>query len=248
MNYLLFVNGPQLSGPSWFLRVLFWISIATVLGHFILAKFVKNKHIFELLRFLIYFSALFIGYFLHKVNFNIYSIGSMFTCAFLYYIGILYGQNKEKININFIVFICCFVVFLISNHFILYQIHLGPNIYPNPLWLIIVSLIGFVMIFFVSKCLSKLNIIREIFSYIGRHTISILLLHLLAFKLVSFIHVTVNSEPSYYLASFPIIVKNLYWGIAYCFVGVILPLIAAFCWEQIQIKFESIKTKNSQMF
>ena len=239
LSTFLFSHFEQLGGATWFLRVLFLISVGTLLGHYILSKFVKNKRIFNIIVFFAFITSLMFGYYLQKAGFNFYGIGSTFSCAILYYLGILYNSYKNIININFSVFACSIIALFIAHHCILGQIGLGLNHYPNPLWLVVVSLSGFIFVLFISKILSRYDVAGKIFSYIGMHTISILLFHFLGFKLITYIHTVIYSEPSYYLAAFPVLTNTGFWWLAYCLAGVGLPLIFAFCWEKLQNRFKT---------
>lgn len=235
---LLFFQSEQLAGATWFLRVLFWISVMSLMGHYILSKFVRNKNIFNIIVFFIYTAAFLLGYFLQKNGVKFYGIGIMLSCSVLYYAGILYRSYKNKININFPLFIVSVISLVITHHYISGQISLSKNAYPSPTWLLIASFTGFILLLYISKVLSKSNFISKVMSYIGQHTISILLFHLLAFKLVTYIHITIYSEPSYYLAAYPVLVNNGCWWLVYCLFGVLLSLTVAFCWERFRHKIE----------
>lgn len=242
LSTLIFSHGEQLGGATWFLRVLFWISIATLIGHYIFSKIIKNKTLFSYSRLIIYIFALIIGYIMQKVGFKFYNIEVMFSCSILYYFGILYSMFKEKIKINFIFFAISYIVLIISDYFIGGEVSLSVNKYPNPIWFMIVSISGFFFMLSISKFISKFQSLSKIMSYIGRHTMSILLFHLAVFKIITYIHIKIFNEPSYYLAAFPVLLKSDYWWILYGLTGVILPLLMVFLWDS--LKMNILKYNN----
>lgn len=231
---LLFSHGEQLGGATWFLRVLFYISIASLLGHFLLKKIIKNNSIFNIIRCFIYCFSLLAGFYCYKIGFRFYSIGVMLSCSNLYYLGILYNKYKENIDIKILGFICSLSVLCFAYPHVAGKISLGENYYPNPLWLITVSVAGFIFIMSISNLLVKFNITKAIFAYIGRHTISILLFHFTAFKVINYIQTVIYSKPTYCIAAFPVYINTEYWWIIYTVTGVALPIFAVFLWENIK--------------
>lgn len=246
INTLLFSHGEQLGGATWFLRVLFWVSISTLIGHFLAQILIKNEKVFNIFRFLCFSIALLIGFGLQKIGFKFYSIGAIFTCSFLYYLGIVYQLHKDKIdkNINIFSFMLNVIILIISYKYIGGKIELAENTYPNPLWLIIVSIAGFIVTLYISKLLYKINAIKSLMSYIGQHTISIMLFHLAGFKFVTYMQVLLYSKPDYYLAAFPTLINNSYWWFVYFVVGIVLPLLLVFVWQKFLLLIKTIFKGN----
>ena len=234
ISTLLMGHGEQLAGATWFLRVLFWISIASCFGHYIARKFIKNDKYFNVVRFVIYSAALIIGFICQRADFNFYTIGAMLSCAFLYYLGILYQKYKERININVMSFICSLFVLLISYYYTANTVNLSANKYSNPVWLIISSVSGFIFILSISKFISKTGILKSILSYIGRHTISILLFHLITFKIITYIQLLILNKPDYMLASFTILEWKNGWWLLYLIAGVLIPLLISFVYGKLK--------------
>lgn len=232
----LFDTSEQLAGATWFLRTLFWISVSVCLGFYILNKYIKNNKFNTLFEFIIFAIVLYAGFLCQKIGFKFYSIGTMMSCACLYYLGILYQRYKQYIPINNISFILSIITLCITYLNIAGTINLAGNKYPNPIWLIISSASGFIFLLFISKLVNKINILNNILSYIGKHTISILLFHFAAFKIITYIQVIVYSKPDYMLASFPILQNNNGWWIIYSIVGILIPLSIAYLWEKLKTK------------
>lgn len=83
--------------------------------------------------------------------------------------------------------------------------------------------------------------IGTMLAYIGKHTMSIIMLHLLCFKLVSFIYIQVSGIDYLYLARFPAIKENVYLWIPYIVTGVAVPLIAEYIVKFVWKKRENFK-------
>lgn len=236
LSVFCFVGEENCSSPTWFLRVLFWISAISVFIHYFLKKFVKNIIHFRFIRFITYSLLLFAGFLFHKAEFNIYSIGTVCSCSILYYFGILYGSYKKIIDKH----IYLWGILGTAGIFCSYYCATGPidwvqNLYPNVFWFIFNSLTGFMFILFISKLIEKFNIYCKQFSYLGQHTISILCFHYIGFKIIIFIQIALYFKTnSYLLASFPILTPIKGWWILYTVAGISVPLIIVFVWEKIK--------------
>ncbi|WP_458459768.1 acyltransferase family protein [Pseudobutyrivibrio sp.] len=96
----------------------------------------------------------------------------------------------------------------------------------NPVFLVATTFLGMVMLASVAADLEN-NILGRWLTFIGKHTMSILFLHILAFKLVSVGYCLAVGKPKYMVASWPVIFDAPeYVLIIYTIVGVALPLLA----------------------
>ena len=118
----------------------------------------------------------------------------------------------------------CFVILLVLNQF--GSIEISKSIMTNPMYYVVCSIAGFVMIYGVSKYITD---IRGL-SVIGQHTLAIMILHFAAFKVITLIEIAYYGLPLYVLAAFPTYQGNTIWGIGYCIVGVIIPVMLAIFW------------------
>ncbi|MBQ2644926.1 acyltransferase [bacterium] len=227
-----FYSNEQLS-PTWFLRVLFWIAILSVFIHFILKKYIKNIFIFKTSRLIVYILLLFIGYLFQKLKFDFYGIGTICSCSILFYIGILLNSYKDKINKYWGFF--SFIGLLISYIYIGGRTELSQNIYPNIYIFLLNSIFGFIFILYVSNSISKLKLFSTILSYIGKHSLSILLFHYIGFKIITFIQICIYFKPHYYLlASFLTLAYIKGWWMLYTIAGILVPLIIVFVWNNVK--------------
>ncbi len=236
---ILLVHEEQLFAASWFLRVLFYISVMFCIGSYILSKSLLKVNCykyFDILRFLICVICLILGFICHKMNFNFYSIGTMLSSSICFELGILYGKYKNKIAIN--IYSCFISILFLLFYLWKYntKISIVFNSYENPLWLIICSISGFIFIKYLSKIIDKhYKCLSILLSFIGQNTMPILCLHLIFFKLVTFMQVCIYNEPKYMLASFLYLYNNRLWWLVYTLFGIIGPLFVKYLYEKIKL-------------
>ena len=97
------------------------------------------------------------------------------------------------------------------------------NEFVNPAIYITTTLAGFFFTISIAEILCSTVILSKI-EYIGKHTMSILLLHFLSFKVVNLFQCLIYKHPLYRVASFPTFCSNNGWWIIYAVTGVLLPL------------------------
>ena len=90
------------------------------------------------------------------------------------------------------------------------------------------------MVFTASKLIEQYSI-KKFFYYIGNHTMIILVLHLLVFKIGNVIKIIIYGLPIVKLSDFKIIQENndFFW-IIYTLLGIIIPLAYNKIWECIK--------------
>ncbi len=105
-------------------------------------------------------------------------------------------------------------------------LELSKSAIVNPLFLIATTFLGMAMLASLASDLEN-NIVGGWLTFIGKHTMSILFMHILAFKLVSVCYCLAVSKPLYMVASWPVIFDAPeYVLLIYTIVGVALPLVA----------------------
>ena len=174
---------------------------------------------------------LFIGFQCGIKNFNIYSIGQVFSFYILFYIGHILNRIKsvyEEWDYKQLIpiFICSFLVLLILCKNIGVGYEPGANSYKSPLLLITCSIIGWAFLYSASNIINHYKHIKKILMLIGKDTISIVILHFLCFKIVSLCISYIYDLPLYCIAVFPNLNGSVgCWWLAYTIVGVCLPVI-----------------------
>lgn len=244
--YFIFAYNTQFGGATWFLRVLFWGSICYIVLSYCLKKIIKKDFIFDLIRVIICFVALFIGFYLSLLDFRFYGIANMCSMLIIIFIGVLYNKIEKYIKLNFFICLLSFLILIIILKYNPEGYNIAANEYTNPILLVISAISGFLFVLYISNILSKNSVLSKIFSYIGQHTISILCLHLLCFKFVTFIIVFLYNLPNYRLASFPVYnIGN--WWIIYSLVGIVLPIFISSIYRRFQMKINTSRLKNEKL-
>lgn len=212
-------------GTTWFLKVLFFISSSYLIGVYFVNK-IKNEKMKELVKFAICFLCLAFGYYLSIIGFGFYKIGTMLSCAILYYIGTVHKKYENyipKINIYWAFALTTVCLIFINIHNPKY-FFISRNWYNNPFWFLTASVFGYIWMVLLSNILSKNNFVEKILSYIGRHTISILCLHLVFFKITILIQILIWHKPIEMLQAYETYYTSYCWGFIYTSISVIFCL------------------------
>ena len=104
-------------------------------------------------------------------------------------------------------------------------LRMSRNEIVNPGFLLLGSAAGICLTFELAGLMQRSKPCLRAFAYLGRNTIPILCLHLLAFRLVSFLWVRCGGLPIADLAKHPIIAASYPWGLLYTTVGLLAPLL-----------------------
>lgn len=221
IKIILFRGNTEMLGATWFLPILFFISIIYALIEFAIRNYKKKTR--EYIQIILSIIFLGIGYVLIQKNINFLGI-QIFTCYIFFNFGRNFNKYKIKSNnvINCIKFVISFVILVILNKY--GDIELAKNEYTNILYYITVSIAGWYFVYELAYFISKNNKITKILQYIGQNTMPILILHFIAFKVINIIGVLILNQDKSLIARFPVAFKNNYIWIIYTILGIILPL------------------------
>lgn len=236
INVCLFRGTTQLGSATWFLGALFLVLMVHNFIHVLLLKMkLQKQEVFiyggifviciglavivpvrfrffpgEVRRFFCTYAAFLMGYFLKKVNWK-----------YLY---------------SWISGLVAFIALIVMNNF--ETIELSAAQIGNPILYICCSVCGWIMLMTILRFIARyLPTLRNVTTYIGRHTMSILCLHLIAFKIISLLYIFLNDKPLYLLASFHIIFEvSEGYKILYTIVGVALPILLCVIYEKLFCK------------
>ena len=224
---IFFQSEAELGGAFWFLATLFEISICYCLIDYLVRKLFKDKHII-IIQGIISLLFLCIGYYMSVKGIYFYGLNRMFSYYSLFYLGLIIKKScistKDRTDLIHI------IIFVISTLllFVLKQIgsvSIGSNIYTNPLFLIVVSFVGWQFTYEIAYFIGKINIFKKIWTIIGQNTLPVVVLHFLCFKIVNLIEVLVLGYPLFVIAAFPILHNNGLWWLAYIIVGLSVPVV-----------------------
>lgn len=230
----LFQTETQLGGALWFLQCLFLSSILFALTIFLLRRVFQRISVREFILVIISAASLLLGYYCGLNSIWIKGFSRAFSCFWMITFGYLIRRHDIMKWYKNELSIVAFAMLIIMNRY--GKISVVANEYPNPVFLVVCSIFGWFMVYgasnvIVIKCACCSNILQ----YIGRHSIAILGLHFLSFKIITFLIIHVRDYPHIYLATFPVI-YDFVWVIPYMILGIGLPLLADYIFVQTILK------------
>lgn len=253
VDVFIFRGGTQIGGALWFFQTLFYVLILYAAANVaIKLVFPKGRYSFVVCQGIIALIFLLMGYFCHIKGFAVKGLDKVFSVYCLVYIGnimrqyhvmdILFKELNVINNLMQAIILIIFSMIIIINALPRGYIAIVENEIENPIYFIIVSIAGWTMLYGISTIFIIFHFVGiKAISYMGKHSVFVVALHFLAFKIVNVLGVWVLGMPKYLIASFPIFFQNGFWWIAYTIVGVVVPLMAEYGWSFILTKLRSKK-------
>ena len=202
----------------------------------ILIKFLLNRIIIN--EYLLSFTG---AYILSLKKISFFHIELILSAWILFVSGrFLSDFDFENLSLKSYVYILILslCILLICNEY--GSVELSKAIYTSPQFYIVAALSGFFFLYSFCALLEKISFIKICFSYLGKHTISIVCLHFLAFKLVTLLQIKVYNLPITDLTSFPVL-NTPYWWILYSFVGISVPVLLNLCYNKMVLLFTRLQ-------
>lgn len=241
----IFAGGTEMGGAFWFLRILFMVSVCYCVSDFIIKKVFGRSLKVQLLASIL---LLIFGYWCSLKGYLCFGLAQTASFYCLYFIGYNLRIIKSKyqdwgLKHYLLVFLFSFAVLLILNQF--GGIGLSSNSYVNPCFLLATSFMGWCFLYSIAHFIALFPV-KKFFLGIGKRTLSIVILHFLAFKLVAIIVAKFYGLPDFCIASFP----NLYgekgvWWLAYTIVGVGIPVALSICYRFLISKTMLVNKKKN---
>ena len=224
------VGRTELGGAFWFLRTLFALTILFCIADYILNCLFKKEIVKDVIHLVISVGFLGCGYITHLMGIKAISVSVVLSSYILYFGGYMIKKYKLMSCIPKAVGIIAGVVVLLLCYFGP-GISIGDNSYGNPLYLLICSAAGWVLVYEIARIWEEIGGTR-IIAYIGQKTMAIVIHHFWCFKLVHCIQIAVYGYPIKSLAAFPNLKCDHGWWLAYLTAGVLLPILLNFVWEK----------------
>lgn len=240
LKILLFVGGTPMSGPMWFLRVMFLSSLIYLFLYMASKRVFANKNdVFRLIGSLL-LSAL--GFVLSFFKITLYAnIGSVFSSIIFYEAGLWLKRLNIKSKVYYFTAFPAILVIVLIGFF--FKFDLGNNQISNLAVFYVVCLSGWFLVRAIALVLNKC-FMRWALSLIGRCSLHIMCLHLLSFKIVSLIYILITRSNFIYLACYPVI-DNCILSFPYVAIGVFIPLLFSVCLRKI-IHYIYLLNNNSR--
>ena len=233
LGNIIFSGGSQLAGATWFLRSLFCITIVNAVITYLLKNIISKKTY-------VFIAMVVAAIGMQLVNDNVGSIPllvekiglqSFFAGYFAYLIGMIlkkttYMQFVKQHTLS------CFLLsgggLLLLNFIGKIQLNVGHV--ENVAFFALSSLLGWILVYIVSI---NSKWIASCVEYIGKHSVWILGLHFLSFKIVTMVYLKIVPESKATLAAYPVVYENNILWIAYTLAGIIAPLLVGYIWHKL---------------
>lgn len=239
VGILTFEKTRQLGGATWFLRALFWVSVGHCLWMWVLhflgkrwsdvilaATFICCCVLYEQYRGG-FFSAQYVLWFQAVLGYIAYLLGVM-----LRRLRELFKEKADANGDGSLLLPLSFCVLLWLNTFV--QIHIDRASVTNVFLYIVASVAGWCFLYSLSQSFCTCAPLSAALQTIGQHTLSILMLHFLSFKIVTLGVCLATDLPIDIVAFFPSLTINGWLWIAYSAVGVIVPMLCGKVYSSIR--------------
>lgn len=219
---LLFSGGQQLSGAMWFLRTLFLAELFYVIIEYILKKTrIARLDVITSILFVLLLCVVW----LMPNELSGYQYLNVISVLPLIEIGHLFRKYNKKVSYPLFIYVFSGGITLLIFALLQVRIELSKNIVSNPIVFLVCSISGYCICNVLGQFIGKGPRMAKLFSYIGKHTLPIVMLHFISMKLVTSLQILIYEKPWSYLSSFPYYIKENGWWLVYTFVGVGVPLI-----------------------
>lgn len=236
LKVILFKGGTQMGSALWFFNTLFFVLVLYMAVQYILCRFVNESRadVIQIIVAIIFVS---IGHSCQLHDFRAFGMGRVLSYYCLIYLGHIF--NKHTVFRRLYSHIKPAIAFAVSCIFLLLLYHRGiislsNNTYPNPLFLIAASVAGWTMLYSLGMMLQKAKIITDALQYISVHSVPIVGMHFLCFKIVNLIAVLALGMKMYMIAAFPVLELPGAWWLLYTVVGISIPLSADRVWIMVR--------------
>lgn len=229
-------DSEQLAGAMWFFNTLFFALITYMTVQYILYKMMKKSHT-EIAQLIIALLFLLTGFFCQRKSFAIHGMDKVLSYYCLLHMGYLFHKHDVfsriyyRVKPIYVLIMSITVLLLLYHHGI---VSLARNIYPNPMYLIVASVAGWTMLYSLGMMLQKTKIFTSVLQYISIHSVPIVGMHFLCFKIVSLIAVLALGMKMYMIAAFPVLELPGAWWLFYTVVGISIPLLADRVWIMVR--------------
>ncbi|MBR6535686.1 MAG: acyltransferase family protein [Lachnospiraceae bacterium] len=215
----------EMGGAFWFLRTLFVLSILFGLIDYMLNKIIRREKIVDVVHLLIALGFMCAGYAANLLHIKSLVVPTIFSVYVLYFFG--YAINRYEIMKHLKNWVSILIgLFLLLGCNGRVEISLGNNSYGNPLYLVVCSLGGWLLIYGVADVINRCRHNR-IWRALGVNSLPIVVHHFWCFKIVTYIQILLLGYSKRCLAAFPYLNADGLWWVAYTVVGCAVPLLLA---------------------
>ena len=229
----------QLGSALWFIATLMQIAVLYCCIDYGVRKVTVSKKIHFLLQGVVSIILLAVGYRCALTD-SIWGGGNRVLSYYcLFYLGAVVRELQKIVGTekyHYWKMAVAFLILVLCNQ--IGSIALDENRYENPIFLLVVSICGWVLLYEVAQELKKKKLLADAIVCCGQNSMAIVVLHFLCFKIISLVGVVVYNQPREGIAAFPVLYDHGAWWIAYMLVGIIVPVMLSVMWKRMKGKRE----------
>jgi fucose 4-O-acetylase-like acetyltransferase len=229
--------GSTLSGAFWFIKILFLLLLTYAIFDFVIKKISYIKAHPLITHSVLSVIMLVCGFVCYLKGIRLYDFDKVLSFYILFHIGRII---KEKIHFNMshikrvLVMVFSTLVICVCRQF--GDINLGANEYVDPIFLLITSISGWLLIYEMSYYLSLVKVLNTILKIIGNNTMSVMVFHFLCFKGVTYLQMHIYDLPQSAISAFPVLYNMPLWWLVYTIVGLSIPIATSLLYKKYIIK------------
>ena len=224
---VLMMDTTQLGNATWFLIVMFGICLMYSTFQLLISKLPERHR--QLLKYAMFAVCVIVGQLLDPSVTAMRFVRCQIYCLIGFLIGVWFKHHEHPYFYTpFTTGLAVFVIAVVS------QLHPFDLANANePVHIAFISAMAdWIFMYPLSHAVLFYSRISRALQYVGKHTLSILCLHMIGFKVVSLMLLKVRELPIIYLASFHTIIDaSQLWKLLYAAYGVLLPLALSAAWS-----------------
>ena len=248
----LFQCQTQVGGAFWFFQTLFIVLVMYATVDYALSKICRKANPMGI-KGIVSVILLLTGYYCFLNGMMLKGFSRVFSVYILIFIGESLRFMNQRANeaahsvYKEILMVLVSVAILLIAQFY-GGIDLSSNSIENPFFFLMVSLAGWFLLYGTASLMIRFKCVNltKAISYISVHSVAIIALHFLCFKVVNAIAVLAAGQEHYMIASFPVLKYSRMWWFGDTGVGICVPLGANyFFWQTVSgMQRSLVKTRG----
>ena len=237
-----FIPTEDMMGPYWFLSCLFFTSILSWVIFRMGKLFKQYRSVVTGALFLLCYSVGCVFVYL-DIKCNV-QIKLALVVSILFYLGFLWKRYDGCVRYT-IAGVLTALTILLAGYFLGYDhINIATLNLENPTLFLVYSLCGCYLVLGVSSFINKNSCMKNVLSYVGRHSITILLANYFCIRVLHLIRYYFMPDNHGAPTDIPQLYNDWYWWMVYTLFSVVVPLGVREIYQKIKESIIIIKSKS----
>lgn len=229
-NAALFQQLTQVGVALWFAQCLLFVLVGYTVVEYLAHRMTSNLKTQQIIQTVVSIGLLLLGYHCDLHGIAAGGLGRACSVYILIHIGVSLKDYEvmEKLkarNLLWVMGLVSGIVLCLGYH--RGYISIANDDIENPVYFTVMSLAGWFLLYGIAVWLEKigLNRLNRGLAYISLHSVPIIALHFLCFKLINVLAVMSYGMNDYMIAAFPVLMRGSLWWVLYTVAGIGLPLL-----------------------